>query len=135
MPRLLLIGLALSLPLLAGACGSSSTAPSEPSGPATRWAPVGGRHGPVADGAEFHAAFARCRWMAEQAMLPPVDAGMSGPRMLTPPGTVPPGPMRPIPQERIGANGPSDWWPTEARLEPCMRDAGFVPASIPRREF
>jgi hypothetical protein len=144
MPRALLLCLALCVPPLAGCAkywdmaesGLSALAPAPGvAGPAARWAPVGGGRDAVADGPEFHAAFARCRWMAERGMLDPVDAAVPGPRMLTPPDTVPPGPMRPIPQERVGENGPSDWWPTEARLAPCMRAAGFVPAKIPERRF
>jgi len=144
MRHLPLIALALSLPLL-GACSkywdmaesglASVTPPPEVAGPATRWVPVDGGRRAVADGPNFHAAFARCRWMAEQGMLEPADAGDPGPRMLTPPDAPPPGPMRPIPQERVGDRGPSDWWPTEARMAPCMRAAGFVPAAVPQRRF
>jgi len=144
MRRLPLIALALSLPLL-GACSkywdmaesalASVTPPPKAAGPATRWMLVDGDRRAVADDSNFHAAFARCRWMAEQGMLEPVDAGDLGPRMLMSPDAMPPGPMRPIPQERVGERGLSDWWPTEARMAPCMRAAGFVPATIPQRRF
>jgi hypothetical protein len=144
MRRLPLLAFALSLPLL-GACAkywdmaesglASITPPPEAAGPAARWVPADGGRRVVGDGPDFHAAFARCRWMAEQGMLEPVDARDPGPRILTPSDTVPPGPMRPIPQERVGERGPSDWWPTEARLAPCMRAAGFVPAAVPQRRF
>jgi hypothetical protein len=144
MPRALLLSLVLCVPLLAGCAKywdmaesglSAVTPPPEASGPAARWVPVGDGRRAGADGPDFHAAFARCRWMAEQGMLDPVDAPHPGPRMLMPADTTPPGPMRPILQERVGENRPSDWWPTEARLAPCMRAAGFVPASIPQRRF
>jgi hypothetical protein len=144
MSRALLLFLALCIPLLGGCAKywdmaesalSAVAPPPEVSGAAARWTPVEGGRRAVADGPDFHAAFARCRWMAEQGLLDPVDAAPPGPRMLTPSDRVPPGPMRPIPQERVGENGPSDWWPTEARLAPCMRAAGFVPANMPRRRF
>lgn len=144
MPRSLLLTLVLSLPLLAGCAKywdmaestlASVTPPPKAAGPAARWVPVSGERRAVAEGPDFHAAFARCRWMAEQGMLEPVDAGSPGPRMLTSSDTVPSGPMRPIPQERVGERGPSDWWPTESRMAPCMREAGFVPAEIPQRRF